>query len=527
MLSRTALSFVDTSLYALAAVLINGTSSTLAASFALMLIMVTMLYVLMHFYAQPKLMLILIAPCALSLVYCEGVQAVREVHAGHTIQASVPIIGAAVVIFFFSEARRQLARARRQLVDARLAAVDREGEARAGSLAKSDFLATMGHEIRTPLNGVLGIAQVMSKDELSVLQRSRLDIIQESGESLLTILNDLLDFSKIEAGKMEFESHEFSLRQTVSAVFATFTAAATTKDVRFDLMIEPQAEGLYLGDATRLRQVLYNLISNALKFTDQGRVSLDVTHRDGQVRFAVEDTGIGISPGRIKALFDKFTQADSSTTRHYGGTGLGLAIAQQLVHLMGGTLDVESEVGQGSIFTAALPLKRLGSDVDAPAVSAPSQPAPQSPAMKGPLSVLAAEDNEINRVVLKAMLEQIGIEPHFVGSGLDAVSAWGEREWDLILMDVQMPLMDGPAATRIIRQRELDLGRGRTPIIALTANAMDHQRAEYMASGMDLLVSKPIGAALLFEAIETALTLEAFDAADALTLARLQTESRA
>jgi signal transduction histidine kinase/CheY-like chemotaxis protein len=517
MRSRTLLSLIDTTLYALAAILINQTPSILAASFSLMLIMVTMLYVLMHFFSQPKLMLIIITPCALSLLYCEGIAAVGEANTGHPVAACVPIIGAFVVIFFFSEARRQLARARTLLIDARLAAVEREGEARAGSLAKSEFLATMGHEIRTPLNGVLGIAQVMSKDALSDRQRDRLNIIQGSGESLLSILNDLLDFSKIEAGKLEFEHREFGLRHAVGAVVATFTAAAAAKSVKFGLIMEAAAEGLYLGDEIRLRQVLYNLISNAVKFTERGEVMVTISYRDGNIGFSVRDTGIGIPPDRVSTLFDKFIQADSSTTRRYGGTGLGLAIVQQLVHLMGGTLDVQSEVGQGSTFTASLPLQRLGPEVADSAAVPPVTPEIEALRPAGALSILAAEDNAVNQIVLKAMLEQIGVQPYLVADGLAAVDAWESQEWDLILMDVQMPNMDGPSATQIIRQRELDLGRRRTPIIALTANAMDHQRQAYMACGMDLLVSKPIGAALLFEAIETALALEEFDAADALT----------
>ncbi len=362
--------------------------------------------------------------------------------------------------------------------------------------AKSAFLATMSHEIRTPLNGVLGMAQAMAAGELSDEQRGRLDVVRQSGEALLTILNDILDLSKIEAGKLELETLDFDLGEVVRSVHAPFSAIADDKGVALRLDIEP-ATGLYRGDPTRLRQILYNLTSNALKFTAAGEVALTARLEPQGLELRVADTGIGIAADRLAALFESFTQADAATSRKFGGTGLGLSICRRLAELMGGTIRAESVLGEGATFIVTLPLPRIGEA----AAEAPPPESPAEPQALGALRVLAAEDNAVNRLVLRTLLEQIGIEPEVVDDGVKAVAAWEGQSWDLILMDVQMPEMDGPSATRAIREREAATGRPRTPIIALTANAMSHQIAEYLAAGMDGHVSKPIEAARLFEAI--------------------------
>jgi two-component system, sensor histidine kinase len=369
--------------------------------------------------------------------------------------------------------------------------------AEAANVAKSTFLATMSHEIRTPLNGVLGMAQAMAADDLSDVQRERLDVVRQSSESLLAILNDLLDFSKIEAGKLELEEIAFDLAQTVRGAYAAFTALANKKGLSFALDID-RAQGLYLGDPTRVRQILYNLISNALKFTQHGEIRVAGAHDGERLTLTVSDTGIGMTQETIDGLFAKFAQADAATTRKFGGTGLGLAICQQLAILMGGEVSVSSVVGQGTRFTLSLPMSRLG---DAPIASAGST-APAAP--KGlSMRVLAAEDNAVNQLVLKTLLHQVGVEPTIVENGALAVEAYGREAWDLVLMDVQMPVMDGPAAVRAIRALERETGRPCTPIIALTANAMSHHVAEYLAAGMDGHLAKPIEAAKLFAALSS------------------------
>jgi len=357
--------------------------------------------------------------------------------------------------------------------------------------AKSDFLAVMSHEIRTPLNGVLGMAQAMELGALPRPQRERLKVIRESGSALLEIVDDLLDLSKIEAGEIELEHAEFDLAAVVESAHGGFAAEAARKGIDYSLTVERGAQGLYHGDAGRIRQLVCNLISNALKFTHQGEVAVRLSRTVRGVCCEVRDTGIGIAPGRVERLFEKFVQADTSTTRRYGGTGLGLAICRQLCGAMGGTISVSSRLGEGSAFIIDLPL-RPGGRVSGQVPTAPNG---------GVMRILAAEDNPVNQMVLKALLAQIGLEPTFVENGAEAVRAWEDGHWDLILMDVQMPVMDGPSATRLIRAREAALGRLPTPIVALTANAMTHQVAGYLAAGMNEVISKPINVDQLFAAI--------------------------
>ena len=373
-------------------------------------------------------------------------------------------------------------------------------QAEAATHAKSQFLATMSHEIRTPLNGVLGMAQAMAAGRLPRVQRQRLDVIRQSGETLLGVLNDVLDISKIEAGKLEIEVEVFDLSRVVQTAHDAFTAVADAKGLAFAAEIAEPAPGVYRGDATRLRQILGNLISNALKFTEKGSVRLDVETGEGGLVFTVTDTGIGMTPEQVGRLFEKFAQADASTTRRFGGTGLGLAICRDLAGLMGGGIVVESRIGEGSRFTLTLPLARIGDAAEPAAeVAAPVLTAEVS------IRVLAAEDNPVNQLVLRTLLSQVGVEPVVVENGVQAVEAWATGDWDLILMDVQMPQMDGPTAVREIRTREALQGRRRTPVIALTANAMAHQLQAYTEAGMDGFVAKPIEIGKLFAAMEAAL----------------------
>ncbi|MFI4935670.1 MAG: ATP-binding protein [Caulobacterales bacterium] len=375
--------------------------------------------------------------------------------------------------------------------------------ANAANVAKSQFLANVSHEIRTPLNGVLAMAEVMDRGDLSEPQRERLSVVRQSGEQLLGVLNDVLDLSKIEAGKLELASQDFDIDRVAQAVHDGFSALAQEKGLDFQVEIAPEAKGVWLGDSDRLRQILSNLVSNAIKFTGAGTVTARFELADaGGLRLSVTDTGIGIARDKILTLFEKFTQADSSTTRRYGGTGLGLAICRELSQLMGGQISVMSEEDKGSTFIVELPFPRGSSAVEAEAVPAPADVRQRS------VRVLAAEDNLVNQKVLKAIVEPMDVELSMVGDGRSAVEAWREGEFDVILMDIQMPVMDGIAAAKAIRAAEVSERRQRTPILALTANALVHQVEEYLAAGMDGHVAKPIEISKLYEAMSRALSAQ-------------------
>jgi signal transduction histidine kinase/CheY-like chemotaxis protein len=405
------------------------------------------------------------------------------------------VMATAVGLFsgYLQELWIRRAYAARKVIDEARQAAD------AANQAKSQFLATMSHEIRTPLNGVLGMVQAMARDSLSLDQRDRLKVIGESGEMLLAILNDLLDLSKIEAGKLELEDIEFDLAGLADGVRATFAPLAQAKGLAFCAEIADEAQGLYRGDVLRVRQILHNLVSNALKFTAAGRVDVRIDRADDGLRVEVSDTGIGMSPDQIEGLFHKFVQADSSTTRRFGGTGLGLSICRELCSAMGGAITAESRPGQGSRFTVRLPLARVTVAEDALAGD-PLAGVALAPALR----ILAAEDNPINQLVLKTLLAPLGLEPVLVDNGEAAVTAWEAAPWDVILMDAQMPVMDGVTAARQIRRREAETGRAPTPIIALTANALDHQVRGYLAAGMNSFVAKPIQITDLLDAITEA-----------------------
>lgn len=386
--------------------------------------------------------------------------------------------------------------------DRRQVALLREAmlRAEAASEAKGQFLAVVSHEIRTPLNGVLGMAQIMERDSLTSAQRDRLKIIVESGSALLNILNDILDLSKIEADKFELEETAFELEVVARSAAASIRGALDRKGLAFELDLATDACGVYRGDARRIGQVLANLLSNAVKFTDAGKITLRVRQDGGRVFFAVIDTGLGIEPEGLQHLFEKFVQADSTITRRFGGTGLGLAICRQLVTSMGGDISVTSQPGSGSTFTVELPLLRPQGGAEPP--SSKSQ---EGAVTNRNLRILVAEDNGVNQFVLKTLLEQAGIQPKVVGDGAEAVLAWADSHWDLILMDVQMPVMDGVTAVREIRRREAEAGRAMTPILALTANAMTHQIDAYQKAGMNGFVAKPIEVDRMFKAMEMAL----------------------
>jgi signal transduction histidine kinase/NO-binding membrane sensor protein with MHYT domain/AmiR/NasT family two-component response regulator len=384
---------------------------------------------------------------------------------------------------------------------ATVAMAEARDRAEAANRAKSEFLANMSHEIRTPLNGVLGMAQVIEGDELSPAQRERIKVVRESGQALLGILNDLLDLSKVQAGKVELEVADTDVDHLVRTVAGAFEGAAAGRDLSLTVEVEPEAMGLWRADGLRLRQVLSNLVGNALKFTHEGGVSVRVVAEGGGLVFRVRDTGIGIPADALATLFEAFTQADATTTRRYGGTGLGLSISRDLVTLMGGSITVESEPGQGSCFTVAVPTTWVG-----PAPQAEAVATAEDHAAGGDLRILAAEDNLTNQLVLRSLLEPTGCDLVIVGDGQQAVEAAAAGAFDVILMDIQMPRLNGVEATLAIRAAEAAAGERPTPIVALSANVMAHQIEEYLQAGMNHWIAKPIEVDKLYAGLEMVLS---------------------
>jgi len=372
--------------------------------------------------------------------------------------------------------------------------------AQAASVAKGEFIANISHEIRTPLNGMLGMVQVLERENLTPAQHERVRVIRQSGGTLLSILNDVLDMSKIEAGKLEVRETPFRLEDLLASTCGAYRAVAETKGIGLDWSAG-DAVGDWLGDADRTGQIVLNLVSNAIKFTEAGRVTVEAEVIANGLTIAVRDEGVGIPADKLARIFESFSQIDSSTTRRAGGTGLGLAISRRLALLMGGDIAVESREGEGSVFRLELPLPRSAQSAQAPLRSA-------SPAATTPdraLRVLAAEDNATNQLVLRALLEPLGVQLTLVADGAQAVEACSTGAFDLVLMDIQMPVMDGLDATAAIRDQERAAGLPAVPIIALTANAMRHHLEAYAAAGLTAHVAKPIDATLLYAAIESAL----------------------
>jgi signal transduction histidine kinase/ActR/RegA family two-component response regulator len=375
-------------------------------------------------------------------------------------------------------------------------------DANAANVLKSHFLANMSHEIRTPLNGVLAMTEVMAMGELSAAQRERLSVIRESGSLLLSVLNDVLDLSKIEAGRLDLVERFFDLASLALSIRESYATQARAKNLDFGVFVAPEALGSWRGDVDRLRQILGNLVSNALKFTLEGSVSVRFASSDdgAGLRVDVVDTGIGIDAETLPRLFDKFVQADSSTTRRFGGSGLGLSICNELATLMGGGVHVQSREGQGSTFTVVVTMPRGEAAAPAPTEAAPPPPIESERRLR----VLAADDNPTNQKVIAAVLAPLGAEVELVADGAACVEAWKRGAYDIVLMDIHMPVMDGVEAARTIRALEVGEGRKRIPIVAVTANALVHQVEGYMAAGMDGHVAKPIEVTKLYDAIETA-----------------------
>lgn len=454
--------------------------------FAMIQVAGGLLHVSLHMHHVRPLLFAAVIPHSL---YFLGMPVVEGIATGR-VEDFLIAIGGVLFMTHLVVAVRQSSMTTKALQDANDEAQAQRRKAEVASAAKSDFLAVVSHEIRTPMNAVISAANLLRRTRLDREQREHVSMLLDAGDVLVGLLNDVLDFSKIEAGKMQLEASDVQLRDKLASLGRLWQPKAEANGVRLLMEIAPGVPDSIRTDPLRLQQILFNLLSNAVKFTEDGKITVSVAWRDAdqQLVVVVSDTGCGIAPDRLANIFDSFEQADAGTTRRYGGTGLGLAISRRLAEIMGGSLSAQSEVGQGSSFTLTLPVEPI-----AEAAATPERVDSSEDSLQGRL-ILAADDHAVNRRILSLLLEPHGCQLVLVENGAEAVEAAASQNFDAILMDMQMPVMDGLTATARIRAEGLNTN---TPVIALTANAMDVHRAAWDAEGVHAFLTKPIDPALL------------------------------
>jgi signal transduction histidine kinase/CheY-like chemotaxis protein/HPt (histidine-containing phosphotransfer) domain-containing protein len=457
-----------------------------------------------------------------------GARYERKARSGHFIEFTFSPLPDGSVLGVFRDITelkdRELAQAdAKDAAEMALAEAERErAEAEAANQAKSTFLATMSHEIRTPMNGVLGMMEVLDRQGLDAAQRRTVATMRDSAQALLRIIDDVLDFSKIEAGRLEFESTVFSLSGLIDGVMSTFQTQATQKGLVLTGSVEPGSDDTLIGDPTRVRQILFNLLGNAIKFTERGRVTVNASTSPvggGRTRvlLTVSDTGIGIDEETRKRLFQPFAQADSSTTRRFGGTGLGLSIVRRLAHLMDGDISAESKPGAGSTFYVRLHFDVAPRDALFHATQQSAVPVRRVrtsvPAAERPL-VLVVDDHPVNQEVLVRQLDLLGIASDTADDGVEALQAWLDKPYAAVLADIHMPRMDGYEFARRLRAIEAERhDHTRTPVVAVTANAMKGEEERCLAAGMDAYLVKPVNIDLLRATLVRWLALDTDDEA--------------